>query len=67
MHIWKETPRKTQDIVEGLCLSAGLGTPWNPPRGAGKVQKCSGALLWISFCVGDHHDQFLSKLHLPDT
>ncbi|MEQ2229757.1 ETS translocation variant 1 [Ilyodon furcidens] len=24
-----------QDTLEGLCLSAGLGTPWAPPGGAG--------------------------------
>ncbi|KAI3373799.1 hypothetical protein L3Q82_022385 [Scortum barcoo] len=27
--------RKTQDTLERLCLSAGLGTPRNPPRRAG--------------------------------
>ncbi|MEQ2315050.1 hypothetical protein AMECASPLE_018248, partial [Ameca splendens] len=25
----------TQDTLEGLCLLAGLGTPWAPPGGAG--------------------------------
>ncbi|MEQ2300058.1 hypothetical protein AMECASPLE_021440 [Ameca splendens] len=24
-----------QDTLEGLCLLAGLGMPWAPPRGAG--------------------------------
>ncbi|XP_008431024.1 protein cornichon homolog 4 isoform X1 [Poecilia reticulata] len=26
---------KTQDTLEGLCISAGLGTPYDPPGGAG--------------------------------
>ncbi|TKS65366.1 R2 Retrovirus-related Pol polyprotein from type I retrotransposable element [Collichthys lucidus] len=29
-------PGKTQDTLEGLCLSAGLGTPWGPPGRAGQ-------------------------------
>ena len=27
----EETLRKTQDMLEWLCCSAGLGTPWDPP------------------------------------
>ena len=30
-----ETPRKTQDTLERLCHSAGLGMPWDPPGRAG--------------------------------
>ncbi|MEQ2194675.1 hypothetical protein XENOCAPTIV_001329 [Xenoophorus captivus] len=32
---WEEAQGKAQDTLERLCLSAGLGTPWAPPRGAG--------------------------------
>ncbi|MEQ2252050.1 hypothetical protein ILYODFUR_017645, partial [Ilyodon furcidens] len=31
----EEAQGTAQDMLEGLCLSAGLGTPWAPPRGAG--------------------------------
>ncbi|MEQ2248493.1 hypothetical protein ILYODFUR_019637 [Ilyodon furcidens] len=31
----EEAQWTTQDTLEGLCLSAGLGTPWAPPGGAG--------------------------------
>ncbi|KAK3532866.1 hypothetical protein QTP70_001138 [Hemibagrus guttatus] len=31
----EEAPGKTQDTLERLCLSAGLGTPWGPPGRAG--------------------------------
>ncbi|MED6281902.1 hypothetical protein CHARACLAT_026589 [Characodon lateralis] len=31
----QEAQRTAQDTLEGLCLSAGLGTPWAPPIGAG--------------------------------
>ncbi|KAK3542076.1 hypothetical protein QTP86_011949 [Hemibagrus guttatus] len=31
----EEAPGKTQDTLERLCLSAGLGTPWGPSGGAG--------------------------------
>ena len=31
----EETSGSTQDTLEGLHLSAGLGTPRYPPRGAG--------------------------------
>ncbi|KAJ0068126.1 hypothetical protein NL108_016284 [Boleophthalmus pectinirostris] len=31
----EEAPGKTQDTLEGLCFSAGLGTPRGPPRRAG--------------------------------
>uniref|UniRef100_A0A3B3ZB20 C2H2-type domain-containing protein n=1 Tax=Periophthalmus magnuspinnatus TaxID=409849 RepID=A0A3B3ZB20_9GOBI len=34
MSHWEETPGKTQDTQEGLCPSAGLGTPQDPPRRA---------------------------------
>lgn len=32
MSYWEETPRKTQDALQGLCLSSGLGMPWGPPQ-----------------------------------
>lgn len=28
---WEEIPGQTQDTLEGLYLSAGLGMPWDPP------------------------------------
>ncbi|XP_057709915.1 uncharacterized protein LOC130927844 isoform X2 [Corythoichthys intestinalis] len=31
----REAPGTTQDMLERLCLSAGLGTPWDPAGGAG--------------------------------
>ncbi|MED6280828.1 hypothetical protein CHARACLAT_014914 [Characodon lateralis] len=30
------TSHREEDTLEGLCLSAGLGTPWAPPGGAGR-------------------------------
>uniref|UniRef100_A0A3P9HS93 C-type lectin domain-containing protein n=1 Tax=Oryzias latipes TaxID=8090 RepID=A0A3P9HS93_ORYLA len=35
MSHWAEAPGKTQDTLERPRLSAGLGTPRGPPRGAG--------------------------------
>ncbi|MEQ2225523.1 hypothetical protein ILYODFUR_018347 [Ilyodon furcidens] len=32
---WEEAQGTAQDTLEGLCLSAGLGTTWSPPGGAG--------------------------------
>ncbi|MED6246040.1 hypothetical protein ATANTOWER_012027 [Ataeniobius toweri] len=32
----EEAQGTAQDTLEGLCLSAGLGTPWAPPGGAGR-------------------------------
>ncbi|MEQ2238118.1 Disheveled-associated activator of morphogenesis 1 [Ilyodon furcidens] len=32
----EEVQVTAQDTLEGLCLSAGLGTPWAPPGGAGR-------------------------------
>ncbi|MEQ2230347.1 hypothetical protein ILYODFUR_028316 [Ilyodon furcidens] len=34
MSHWEEAQGTAQDTLEGLCLSAGLGTPWAPPQGA---------------------------------
>jgi len=31
---WEETPRQTQNPLEGLYISSGLGTPRDPPGGA---------------------------------
>ncbi|PWA15275.1 hypothetical protein CCH79_00008546 [Gambusia affinis] len=36
--------RKTQDMLEGLCLSAGLGTPWDSSGGAGRSDWGEGSL-----------------------
>lgn len=36
MSDWEETLRRTQDTLERLYLSADLGTPWSPPRKAGR-------------------------------
>ena len=33
--IWEEIPGQTQDMLEILHLSAGLGMPWNPPKVVG--------------------------------
>lgn len=30
----EEASGKTQDALEGQCLSAGLGTPWDPAGGS---------------------------------
>ncbi|KAK7878083.1 hypothetical protein WMY93_034405, partial [Mugilogobius chulae] len=35
MSHWEEAKGKTQDTLEGLCLSTVLGTPRDPPRRAG--------------------------------
>ena len=34
----EETPGWTQNLLEGLHISSGLGTPWDPPGGDGKLQ-----------------------------
>ena len=42
----EEAPGKTQDTLEGLCHSAGLGTPWGPP---GELEEVSGEReVWAS-------------------
>ena len=41
---WEEAPGKTQDTLEGLCLSAGLGTPRGPPGRAGGSGRGEGSL-----------------------
>ena len=40
----EETPRKTQDTLEWLCRSAGLGTPWDSPGGARGSLRGEGSL-----------------------
>ncbi|KAI3365602.1 hypothetical protein L3Q82_010686 [Scortum barcoo] len=45
MSHWEEAPGKTQDTLERLCLSAGLGTPQNPPGRAGGSIWGEGRLL----------------------
>ena len=37
---WEETPRQTQNPLERLYISSGLGTPRDPPGGAG--ERCWG-------------------------
>ncbi|PWA27561.1 hypothetical protein CCH79_00000087 [Gambusia affinis] len=39
-----EAPGKTQDTLEGLCFSAGLGMPWDSPGGAGRSGWGEGSL-----------------------
>uniref|UniRef100_A0A3B5A479 BED-type domain-containing protein n=1 Tax=Stegastes partitus TaxID=144197 RepID=A0A3B5A479_9TELE len=41
---WEETPGQTQDPLERLYLSAGLGTPRDPPGRAGKRRRGEGGL-----------------------
>ncbi|KAI3351626.1 hypothetical protein L3Q82_020238 [Scortum barcoo] len=41
---WEEAPGKTQDTLEKLCLSAGLGTPQSPPGKAGGSVSGEGSL-----------------------
>jgi len=41
---WEETPGKTQDTLKELYLPAGLGTPRDPPEGAGKCWGWEGSL-----------------------
>ncbi|PWA26243.1 hypothetical protein CCH79_00013724 [Gambusia affinis] len=40
----RRPPGKTQDTLEGLCLSAGLGTPWDSSGGAGGSDWGEGSL-----------------------
>ncbi|MEQ2159325.1 hypothetical protein GOODEAATRI_021659 [Goodea atripinnis] len=42
----EEAQGTAQDTLEGLCLSAGLGTPWTPPRRTG------GGGVWGEGCLG---------------
>lgn len=35
MSDWDETLALTCNVLERLCLSAAMGTPWYPPRIAG--------------------------------
>ncbi|KAI3353927.1 hypothetical protein L3Q82_005128 [Scortum barcoo] len=45
----EEAPGKTQDTLERLCLSAGLGTPQGPPgRAGGSVWGRQGKALLSS-------------------
>ena len=41
---WEETLGKTQDTLERLCLSAGLGTPQGPSGRAGGSGRGQGRL-----------------------
>ncbi len=44
----EETPGKTQDMLERLCLSACLATPWGSPRGAGGSVWGEGSLEFLA-------------------
>ena len=41
---WEEIPRQTQNPLEGLYISSGLGTPRDPPGGAGECCWGEGGL-----------------------
>lgn len=38
---WEETMQKAQEMLEGYCMSLGLGIPWSLPERAG-----DGAISW---------------------
>ncbi|XP_038132395.1 coiled-coil domain-containing protein 83 [Cyprinodon tularosa] len=42
MFHWEEAQRETQDTLEGLCFSAGLGAPWDSPGGLVQVAEETG-------------------------
>ena len=44
----EETSGPTQDTPEVLFLSAGLGTPWDPPGGAGGSGREEGGLGFLA-------------------
>ena len=39
---WEEAPGQTQNSLEGLYVPSGLGTPQDPPEGAGETD------VWVS-------------------
>ena len=41
---WEETQRQTQNPLEGLYISSGLGTHRDPPGGAGECCRGEGGL-----------------------
>jgi len=41
---WEETPGQTQNLLEGLYISSGLGTPQDPPGGTGECGWGEGSL-----------------------
>lgn len=47
MSHWEEAPGKTQDTVEKLYPSAGLGMPWSSPGQAGGQTACPGDKLFV--------------------
>ncbi|KAK3510466.1 hypothetical protein QTP70_008659 [Hemibagrus guttatus] len=66
---WEEAPGKTQDTLERLCLSAGLGTPRGPSGRAGgnvwgegdKLIMIKKNLTWkeaLRYCRKHHHDLY---------
>ena len=42
---WEEAPGQTQNTLQGLYIASGLGTPLDPPGGAGEC-------LWGEGCLG---------------
>lgn len=53
---WDKVQRKTQDKLDGLCLLAGLGRPWDFPRGTG-----------TSGCRGKSGSCYLDRLLPPQS
>lgn len=45
MSDWREAQRKTWDVLEGLCLMAGLGTLYDPPGRGGEGVQREGSLV----------------------
>ncbi|KAK3563415.1 hypothetical protein QTP86_027788, partial [Hemibagrus guttatus] len=62
----EETPGKTQDTLERLCLSAGLGTPQGPPgRAGGSVWGEGGKPVGQFLLLKDHpRGQFFMFSHM---
>ena len=56
MTSWEESPRQTQNLLEGLYISSGPGIAWDPPGGAGGVAGESGRLGYLSLLTLDKQD-----------
>lgn len=48
MYVWEQTSVLTQDTLEGLHVSAGLGTAWNSPKGTGEPGWGEGSLVFLA-------------------
>jgi len=44
MSNWEETPGQTQNALEGLYISSGMGTPRDPPGGTRECGWGEGSL-----------------------